>query len=397
MKYYIAAKESKRGKDGRIAVKILFRNDGREFVVSTGIYVSTAFSGLSMSPKETNYRAKLRRLTNIIDDVEAYLLSNAGADYAKMKRELAALVSGEAQEEKSACLADYIEKFADTKSRKGTADLYQMTARKVREYDGKAVFGSVDKAWLDGFYGFMGESSVNYKAIMLRNIRTVFNWAIDNELTSNYPFRRYKIKQEKVAINNISVEQLRAIRDCEVEEWQRIYRDLFMLTFYLCGINPVDLLNLKASDVRNGRIRYKRAKTGRLYDIPVPPEAAEIIRRYKGKNWLLCPLDAYSNYRDFCHHWNDALKKIGSKEIVPDKVGRLRKVVWHPIADGMTVYTARYTFASIGAELEIPRETIALCLGHTWADVTDHYIAYGTKRIDDAVRKIIDYVNGDKA
>lgn len=75
----------------------------------------------------------------------------------------------------------------------------------------------------------------------------------------------------------------------------------------------------------------------------------------------------------------------------------LRKVVWHPIAESMTVYTARYTFASIGAELEIPRETIALCLGHSWADVTDHYIAYGTKRIDDAVRKIIDYINSDKA
>ena len=39
---------------------------------------------------------------------------------------------------------------------------------------------------------------------------------------------------------------------------------------------------------------------------------------------------------------------------------------------------------------------VALCLGHSWADVTDHYIAYGTKRIDDAVRKIIDYVNSDK-
>ena len=75
----------------------------------------------------------------------------------------------------------------------------------------------------------------------------------------------------------------------------------------------------------------------------------------------------------------------------------LGKVVWDHIAEGMTVYTARYTFASIGAELEIPRETIALCLGNSWADVTDHYIAYGTKRIDDAVRKIIDYVNSDKA
>ena len=66
-----------------------------------------------------------------------------------------------------------------------------------------------------------------------------------------------------------------------------------------------------------------------------------------------------------------------------------------PILPNLTVYSARYTFASIGAELEIPRETIALCLGHSWADVTSHYISYNTKRIDDAVRKIIDYVNAD--
>ena len=117
MKYYIAAKESKRGKDGRIAVKMLFRGDGKEFVVATGIYVTEAFSGLSMSPKEANYRAKLRRLMNIADEVEAYLLDNAGADFAKMKRELTAVVSGEAQEEKTTCLADYIERFADTKGR----------------------------------------------------------------------------------------------------------------------------------------------------------------------------------------------------------------------------------------------------------------------------------------
>ena len=373
---------------------MLFRGDGKEFAVATGIYVTEAFSGLSMSPKEVNYRAKLRRLMNIADEVEAYLLDNAGADFARMKRELTAMVSGETQEEKVTCLADYIERFADTKGRKGTAELYRLTARKVREYDGGAVFGNVDKAWLDGFDGFMGEASVNYKGIMLRNIRTVFNWAIDNELTSNYPFRRYRIKSEKVAINNISVEQLRAVRDFPLDDWRRIYRDLFMLSFYLCGINPADLLRLKASDMKNGRIRYKRAKTGHLFDIPVPKPAEEIISRWRGRKWLLCPLDNYSDYRGFYCHWNAALKKIGSLELAPDKSGGLRKKVWRPIVEGLTTYTARYTFASIAAELEIPRETIALCLGHSWADVTSHYIAYDTKRIDDAVARIVAYVEG---
>ena len=66
---------------------------------------------------------------------------------------------------------------------------------------------------------------------------------------------------------------------------------------------------------------------------------------------------------------------------------------WDPIVEGMTIYTARYTFASIGAELDIPRETIALCLGHAWTDVTSRYISYDNKKIDVAVKKIIGYVN----
>lgn len=229
----------------------------------------------------------------------------------------------------------------------------------------------------------MGDgASVNYKALILQS---VFNWGLDNGLTSNYPFRRYKIKTEKTPIDNISVEQLRAIRDCQLDEYKAVYRDFFMLTFYL---------TLKDENLQNGRIRYRRKKTGKPYDIPVPPEAMEIIRRYKGKDWLLFPLDTNASYR----HWREGLKQIGTREVVKRAHGPGRPSArYKPIVDNLTVYTARYTFASIGAELEIPRETIALCLGHSWADVTSHYIAYNTKRIDDAVRKIIDYVNGDKA
>ena len=194
------------------------------------------------------------------------------------------------------------------------------------------------------------------------------------------------------------MEQLRAIRDCPLDKRRCVCRDLFMLTFYLCGINPADLLTLKDENVYNGRIRYRRRKTGKLYDIPIPSEAMEIIRRYRGKNWLLSPLDTDASYRHYYHHWCAGLKQIGTREVIKRAHGPGRPSArYKPIVDNLTVYTARYTFASIGAELEIPRETIALCLGHSWADVTDHYIAYGTKRIDDAVRKIIDYVNGDKA
>lgn len=389
MKYYITERDDRRNASTGLApIIIIFKEGEKKFVVSTGIFVK----GGNIPTDEPNYKAKARRLIKITDEIDEYLLNFGDNDFEVKKARLKSIVTGKEYTDDK-LLVKFINDYAATKTRKGTAELFRLTAKKVNGFDGRATFKDVDAAWLDGFVRSLGAVSVNYASIHLRNIRTVFNWAIDNEWTQCYPFRRYKIKSEKVAINNISVAQLRAIRDYPLDDWRRVYRDLFMLTFYLCGINPIDLLNLRPEDMKNGRIRYTRAKTGRMYDIPVPSEAMEIIERYRGQRWLLWPLERYASHKDFAKHWNRALKRIGTAEIVPDKVGRMRKVVYHPIVEGVTIYTARYTFASIGAELDIPRETIALCLGHAWTDVTSHYIAYDNKKIDAAVRKIIDYVN----
>lgn len=393
MKYRIYVDFTKKKKDGTAPVVLIFEGSGKRFKLSTGLCAVNNIVGRAFQKGEPCATAKNAVLAKKLLAVDQFMLlrgDNMPVD--ELKDELRLILSNRQKSAKT--LVHYIERFADTKERKGTRDLYDLAARKVAAYDAKATFEDVDVRWLDGFVRSMGDVSVNYQSIMLRNIRTVFNWAIDNEWTDKYPFRRYKIKSEKVAINNITVEQLRAVRDYPLDDdWRCMYRDLFMLVFYLCGINPVDLLHLKKENMKNGRIRYKRAKTGRLYDIPVLTEAREIIERYRGKEWLLCPLDRFGSHKDFDAHWNAALKKIGPVRIVPDKVGRMRKMEWDPIVEGMTIYTARYTFASIGAELDIPRETIALCLGHAWTDVTSRYISYDNKKIDGAVKKIIGYVN----
>lgn len=114
---------------------------------------------------------------------------------------------------------------------------------------------------------------VNAYAIHLRNVRTVFNYALDEGYTSMYPFRKFSIGKEETRKRSLTVGQLRTLRDYPCEEWQEKYRDIFMLMFYLIGINAVDLLNARNSDVVNGRLEYKRAKTGKLYSILIEPEA----------------------------------------------------------------------------------------------------------------------------
>ncbi len=393
MTYLLFYDVSTKSADGTCAIRVVFKEGRQRFSVNSGVRSSVKPVGRMLPASEPNARAKNMRLTRLCYEIEEYLLVNGERKpYDIMKAELKELVSGKKSATK--VFADYVEDYMNTKEREGTRTLYRLTASKVREFDAKATFETINAQWLQKFERHYSKTMrVNGIAIQLRNIRTVFNWAIDNEWTTCYPFRRFKIKQEKAVINDISVEDLRLLRDYPVEEWQEVYRDLFMLSFYLCGINVGDMLLLTQKNVRGGRIVYHRQKTGRLYDVPLIPEAKAIIKKYRGEKFLLSPMDKLADYHTFTQHCNLALKKIGTKEIVPDKVGKLRKVVYHPILPNLTTYTARYTFASIGAELDIPRETIALCLGHAWSDVTSHYINYNRKKIDEAVKKIVDFVN----
>jgi len=171
--------------------------------------------------------------------------------------------------------------------------------------------------------------------------------------------------------------------DCE--PFQKRYIDIFMLIFYLIGINLVDLTHLKKID--NGYIEYTRSKTNRPYLIKVEPEAFEIINRYKGTNYLINILDNYTNYTSFTSKINAQLKRIGL--VYTDSKGNK---ITKPLFPYLTTYYARHTWATIAASLDIPKETIAAALGHGGNTVTDIYINFDQKKIDQANRKVIDYL-----
>lgn len=397
MKYYVYTDETKTNNVGQHPVIIVFKENTKMFKVSTGITAFGKFTGREFPNDEPNGKIKATLLNKTLIRIEEYILANSSLVFDEKKEALKIIISGKEKRKKTKVFTDYVAEFAETKTNQGTKDLYIITEKKIREFDAPATFDTITKDWLMKFETYFIKQkgmSVNGLAIHLRNIRTVFNWAIENEWTDKYPFRRFKVKAEKVAVRNLTAEQVAKLRDYEVEPWQEIYRDMFMLSFYLCGMNAADLLQVRK--LTNGRMVYRRQKTEHLFNLPVYHEAEVIIKKYAGKGQLLSPLDNYANYKDFLHHWNDALKKIGSVDIVPDKVGKRRKKVYAPLYPGLTTYCARYSFASIAAELDIPRETIALCLGHSWADVTSRYVAYDTKKIDNAVRQVIDYVNAAK-
>lgn len=228
----------------------------------------------------------------------------------------------------------------------------------------------------------------------MRNIRTIFNWAIDNDITDRYPFRKFNIKNERRQYLYLSAKELKEFRDISVEPFMEKYRDIFMLGFYLMGINISDLLELPASCIRRGRIQYRRNKTSRLYDIKVEPEAMEIIKKYKGAKHLLSVLDDGTKESSFRRRLNDYIKRIGPITLVRNKRGALIKKEIAPLHPDIVWYTARRSWATIAAELDIPKETIGKALGHSEWDstTTDLYISFDYKKVDEANRKILDYL-----
>ena len=163
-----------------------------------------------------------------------------------------------------------------------------------------------------------------------------------------------------------------------------------MLMFYMIGINAIDLFHAKDYDVVDGRLEYKRSKTGKLYSVLIQPEAQAIIDKYRGKNYLLNVLDDYKNYKDFLHRMGDALKDIGPME----RKGLGGKKIRQPLFPDISSYWARHTWATIAASLDIPKEVISAGLGHEiGSSITSIYIDFNMKKVDDANRAVIDYVN----
>lgn len=281
-------------------------------------------------------------------------------------------------------------KFMEQK-RESTRRVYAHTLSRLRAYCPKLEEVTLDEVngnWLRSFDRFLEQTSPsrNARNIHLRNIRAVFNAAIDAEATQAYPFRRFKIRPEATRKRSMALDTLRRLFSCEVDEYAEFYRDMFKLMFMLIGINSVDLHGLRCV-TDEGRVEYRRAKTHRLYSVKVEPEAMEIIERWRGEKGLVAAADRWDDHRNFRRQMNKALKSIGATR--KGLGGKKQDDGWFP---ELSTYWARHSWATVAASLDVPKDTIAAALGHGGNTVTDIYIDFDQRKVDEANRKVLDWV-----
>ena len=390
-------------KDGSNKVMLSFIHKGFRKQAALGIKIHPEnwdAEQCLVTSKEKNHRHINQRLQFFRSAAEGVILRHYGlnSDGATIYADLeAALFPDKVEEKKEEAAAantllEVAKRFTALK-KESTRLTYERTVKHIETFVSKGqtnILDEVNKAWLTAFDNYLAESnpSPNARAIHFRNLRAIFNYAIDEELTANYPFRRFKIKTVKTDKRSLSVAVLRQVFTYPIEDWQEQYRDMFKLSFMLMGINFADMLNLKRSDMREGRIVFNRHKTARLYSMKVEPEARVLIEKYAGTDHLLSIMDGRKDYLQYVRQTNNALRKIGDCE----RSGLGGKKTHHAICPELSTYWARHTWATIAASLDIPKETIAAALGHGGNTVTDIYIDFDRRKVDEANRKVLDYV-----
>lgn len=400
IKLYLDTRNSKRGEESPL--KLAIRNKNTSSFIGLGISLlpsqwDVRTEKVISHPRRASYNAYIsqRRLDAqevILDLMRSGKIDSMSA--SDIKKHIEKMLSPDEEDEQKGTFVDSFLKFISEKSNPRTKEVYEYTLSRIHKFcpDADSLnFEDVTKEWLTSFENFLAQTSPskNARNIHLRNIRAVFNYGIDNECTTAYPFRKFKIRGVPTAKRSLTVEQLRTLFGYPVEPFQEQYIDMFKLIFFLIGINTVDLFRLKPDNLQNGRLTYIRAKTGRMYDIKVEPEAMEIINKYRGKKYLINVLDRYDNYKDYAKRLNDNLKHIGKVK----RCGLGGKKVITPIFPNLTTYYARHTWATLAYSLDIPKETISSALGHEIGSrITSIYINFDQRKVDEANRKLIDYV-----
>ncbi len=216
-------------------------------------------------------------------------------------------------------------------------------------------------------------NSINSLSSYLRAVKAIYNKGIKAGIIEReaYPFVHYTIRQTPTEKRALAVEDIRKIISLELPKDMVLfrYRNYFICSFLLYGMNFTDMAHLKVGSIINGRIKFRRKKTGKLYDIKITDQLAKILSNYlksKSKYDYIFPVIKRENpaiqEREISwerQRYNAGLKKIGELCGIEQK---------------LTTYVSRHSFATQAMLNDVPLQAISAMLGHSKLNTTQIYL-----------------------
>ncbi len=220
--------------------------------------------------------------------------------------------------------------------------------------------------------------------IYLTLIKVILNYAIKMDYIHYkvHPFAACILPSSRIRNLDLTVDELKSLRDVSLKEQNLlIVRDLFMLTYYLGGINLKDLLdyhfeenNLILSYIRHKTYRTKHGENEIVFS--VQPEAQQIISKYRTDKGFLKfgPYESYNKVYSLIYRYLTRIAREAG------------------ITSSISYYSARKSFAQHGYNIGIQIETIEYCIGHSMKSnrPIGNYIRVMRSHADIAMRRIFD-------
>ena len=202
-------------------------------------------------------------------------------------------------------------------------------------------------------------NSVNTVAKHMRQLRTLVNEAINQGYIPSdaYPFRKYKIKQEKGRKEFLTPDELKRLENLDVDKKLRHVLDAFLFCCYtglrfsdFCQLSPANFIKI------NGKrwLHFTSVKTGVELRLP-------LHLLFEGK--ALAVLERYDIVTDFA--------KIGPNSEANKYLAQLATLA--RIRKHITYHTARHTCATLLVHQGVPITTVQKLLGHTSVRTTEVY------------------------
>lgn len=245
--------------------------------------------------------------------------------------------------------------------RESTKENLYTTITVLQEFRPGLDFKDITYSFLKEFEVYLREkgNGINTVAKHLRQLRTLVNEAINQGYihADAYPFRKFKIKQEKGRHEFLTPDELKKLENLEVSDRKlRHVLDAFLFCCYVglrysdfCQLTPANFIRV------NGKrwLHFKSIKTGIELHLP-------LHLLFEGK--ALAILDKY-NIAEFA--------SLGSNSEVNKCLAQITMMA--RIKKHVTYHTARHTCATLLIHQGVPITTVQRLLGHTSVKTTEIY------------------------
>ncbi|MEH6764112.1 MAG: site-specific integrase [Aequorivita antarctica] len=258
------------------------------------------------------------------------------------------------------------------------------------------VFREITPALLDKYETYLRSKRNTDGGIGLkmREIRALFNDAIKKGIVDEkyYPFKVYKIsklkgKGIKKAITRAEMKLMEAV---DTDEYPHLVdtKNYMIFSYYMGGMNFIDLMKLKWDNIHQERILYIRSKTKGRFSVKMVEPVKKVISYYKSQNRItpyvfpillkenLSPIQVENRKHKTLRKFNKQLKEIAKIQGVKQNV---------------TSYVIRHSYATNLKFAGISSDLIGQSMGHSDVSVTNSYLKdFEDTVIDDAMSKLLE-------